>query len=1096
MVKMANYAEDHPADIMSAVVYLIMVIQFIAMIIYYYKRAFIISFLIVIYPFVALSYIVDTMGDGKAQALNTWMKEFTTNVFVQLVHAVVYVFVISATMSGLSAGDNWLLAIVGITFLFKGEQILKAIFQLGGSSARSLADTSRRTIATVLATRAVGSAVANTAKYGLSTIRTFNRFRTEKKISENDALFISDTTTRKSDNSTSNNTAINGISTHITNNNGASDRREAELNNPELVQAINTVNSIDSIKDPQKLADALKVLQNNKDSLDPQVQELLKSSNLSSSQVANINNLEQNVSRLILKASKSSGKDIVKLKQRVEEELDIGLEHTLPASTAYERAMMKVAILRNVSNTSEAMMAISRETGESRRAIRGINSSFTSGEIRGGISGSIDTEELGIRGAFNPNIVNQEINYKRRAIDNFFNPLRESKKKKKKIKSGKSRRKDSPFAIAPKNIALSRFANKDANRVMQSRLGTNARAATKMQRKFASSIAIMHEFGAQSGRDKVNTSPTKYTMRQVKSAADFLKQVEKEEPEMKRIIASEFTYKGDDGETTQLSGRDLSSIVNESILRFHSKDPDGSIKNSFGGFDEDVTIETIRISRAITDVEKRFFNPETINNKNKIPFEVTKHEIPLSEDATMSRNRMLNQHFGKTLSNATDDEISLCTNLAMIKEYSASSKTLEERQNNEYVKEFKESEVTSYSLEQLQEAFAGLELAELNEKERNIISKEIPVTAKKANDYFSNEVKRAYQDSDDELKSKIKSIYGLDAELPLEGELSGSEPTKFERDVAIDSARKVFEEVIKERLDDTRKIADDGVSSDSITGITADDVFRLDEQIERNVLSDTNYMADSTEGERYTFAYAESVASARAKSVNNIADDIIKGKYQNGELDENNLNYLDKLATEMATQIDPTVPKYDGLTQDEHKKKAEVLRKRAIQELSQTAIQTTGVVLSGTIGAAMGVGIGDDSSMLHEALVGAATGMHIGDVATDIAMGTDETSTKTKKVKIISPYSGEIEEFELKYQGVGSNIKIFNGGTSVDIDIKVFNSINENEVLYLDDPRLRKLNKFEIEDQLLDLHKERQKAKTKKNILKYSNALANSKKIK
>lgn len=112
--------------------FLIMTWQLIALIFHYYKRLFMIAFLIIIFPLVALSYAIDKIADGKSQAFDTWLKEFILNVFVQTFHAIVYVFVCTTVYSASgvhsSTGYDFILIIVGVTFLFKGEEIIRQIF--------------------------------------------------------------------------------------------------------------------------------------------------------------------------------------------------------------------------------------------------------------------------------------------------------------------------------------------------------------------------------------------------------------------------------------------------------------------------------------------------------------------------------------------------------------------------------------------------------------------------------------------------------------------------------------------------------------------------------------------------------------------------------------------------------------------------------------------------------------------------------------------------------------------------------------------------------------------------------------------------------
>lgn len=130
------------------VVYFILIGQMIVLLFVYYKRAFMLAFLITIFPLVAMTYAIDKMGDKKAQSFSIWFKEFVVNVIVQTFHAVVYVVVVNSSVSNYisSQGQNWLFMIISILFLFQGEKILRNIFNVNSSA---------NTLGTLAATGAV-----------------------------------------------------------------------------------------------------------------------------------------------------------------------------------------------------------------------------------------------------------------------------------------------------------------------------------------------------------------------------------------------------------------------------------------------------------------------------------------------------------------------------------------------------------------------------------------------------------------------------------------------------------------------------------------------------------------------------------------------------------------------------------------------------------------------------------------------------------------------------------------------------------------------------------------------------------------------------
>lgn len=113
-------------------------IAFVAMtflfLIVYIKRFVTLSFLAIISPLITVTYAIDKAGDGKAQALNKWLKEFVFNILIQPFHCIIYmvfaqniIHVISDTVGILNFGKVFI-AIIMLGFIHKAEDIVKSIF--------------------------------------------------------------------------------------------------------------------------------------------------------------------------------------------------------------------------------------------------------------------------------------------------------------------------------------------------------------------------------------------------------------------------------------------------------------------------------------------------------------------------------------------------------------------------------------------------------------------------------------------------------------------------------------------------------------------------------------------------------------------------------------------------------------------------------------------------------------------------------------------------------------------------------------------------------------------------------------------------------
>lgn len=122
-----------------SIVYLILIGETLALLIMYYKRVFMLAFMITIFPLTVTFYALNKMGDVRVNSFGAWFKEFVVNVFVQAFHAATYVVVVNIGVSAYKGSGNWMFMIVCILFLFQGEKIIRAIFN-AKSSAGTIGD--------------------------------------------------------------------------------------------------------------------------------------------------------------------------------------------------------------------------------------------------------------------------------------------------------------------------------------------------------------------------------------------------------------------------------------------------------------------------------------------------------------------------------------------------------------------------------------------------------------------------------------------------------------------------------------------------------------------------------------------------------------------------------------------------------------------------------------------------------------------------------------------------------------------------------------------------------------------------------------------
>lgn len=109
-----------------AIIYMTLVIYTIMFLIIYLKRVIYMAFLTMIAPLVALTYPIDKIGDGKAQAFDMWLKEYAYNLLLQPFHLLLYTMLIGSVMD--LAVNNMIYALVALGFLIPGEKLFRRFF--------------------------------------------------------------------------------------------------------------------------------------------------------------------------------------------------------------------------------------------------------------------------------------------------------------------------------------------------------------------------------------------------------------------------------------------------------------------------------------------------------------------------------------------------------------------------------------------------------------------------------------------------------------------------------------------------------------------------------------------------------------------------------------------------------------------------------------------------------------------------------------------------------------------------------------------------------------------------------------------------------
>lgn len=107
-------------------IYVILVIYTIIFLFTYMKRVVYMAFLTVIAPLVAVTYPIDKMNDGKAQAFDRWFKEYIFNLLIQPLHLILYSVLIGSAMS--FATENLVYVVMALGFFVPAEKLLRGFF--------------------------------------------------------------------------------------------------------------------------------------------------------------------------------------------------------------------------------------------------------------------------------------------------------------------------------------------------------------------------------------------------------------------------------------------------------------------------------------------------------------------------------------------------------------------------------------------------------------------------------------------------------------------------------------------------------------------------------------------------------------------------------------------------------------------------------------------------------------------------------------------------------------------------------------------------------------------------------------------------------
>ena len=128
--------DDYVSKFGYIILYMALIFQTLKFLLVYLKRVLNMAFLTVIAPIVALTYPIDKVGDGSAQAFNLWWKEYLFNALLQPFHLLLYTILVSSSAQIMLSGNDKGLAglfyaayaFVCLQFMPQAEKMLKSMF--------------------------------------------------------------------------------------------------------------------------------------------------------------------------------------------------------------------------------------------------------------------------------------------------------------------------------------------------------------------------------------------------------------------------------------------------------------------------------------------------------------------------------------------------------------------------------------------------------------------------------------------------------------------------------------------------------------------------------------------------------------------------------------------------------------------------------------------------------------------------------------------------------------------------------------------------------------------------------------------------------
>ena len=119
-------AKTWSVEIAKVIMYIVLTIYTVMFTFQYIKRVIFMAFFTMIAPLITLTYPLDKINDGQAQAFTMWIREYIFNALLQVIHILLYFVLVSS--AEVLVIHYPLIGIVTVGFITQAEKIIRKMF--------------------------------------------------------------------------------------------------------------------------------------------------------------------------------------------------------------------------------------------------------------------------------------------------------------------------------------------------------------------------------------------------------------------------------------------------------------------------------------------------------------------------------------------------------------------------------------------------------------------------------------------------------------------------------------------------------------------------------------------------------------------------------------------------------------------------------------------------------------------------------------------------------------------------------------------------------------------------------------------------------